>query len=750
MCDSSRSSRTDLESEPSSEEGPQHVDAQGKVCRADPNGGTAEPEHFVGANEDDSGIVEWDPRNRYCRYDEILGRGAYKTVFKAFDEHLGIEVAWNQVHVDELVTSKEDRERLFREVEMLESIHHKNIMKIYASWVDKKKHNINFITEMFTSGTLRQFRKRHKYLELKALKCWSRQILRGLLYLHGRTPPIIHRDLKCDNIFVNGNTGEVKIGDLGLACLMKVGQSTAHSVLGTPEFMAPELYEENYDERVDVYAFGMCLLELLTCEYPYAECANAAQVFRKVSAGKFPASISKITDPEAREFVESCLAPVDIRMSVHELLESKFLEESDTDAECKPIHMIRELLEKGKEVPESEGLQEGPESPRLSTSDDGHSRVRQCRVRVRPNEDGTLTLRLKICDAEGCTKTIEFQYDHETDTSEGVAGEMVNEFGLSEGDVPVIAQEIEKELDYLSHEMEHNHEGYMDLLKRQFSSASIDVLGRSREASPTPRERSPKVADLERPQSPHLINQQAPESVKEDVCEHEEAASGAQVPPFLEPIPETATMAPGTEQDPGKDSSLDSTEQQRQLSLADQIEKKRKVLDLIERDKILEFEDLMRREEEEFKQQQEARRLEFERELERERHEIIMKALQVGTAMESNIRESKSSVTRDEEEGKCRACATGAGGEVPSSTASLARDTSELQSVGIVEDKLADSFADVAVAEPDKKDPEKAERLKLKMLEMEAKALQGLGKSSSSITGMKHVPSKRSTHPTRA
>lgn len=327
---------------------------------------------------------------------------------------------------------------------------------------------------------------------------------------------------------------------------------------------------------------------------------------------------------------------------------------------------------------------------------------------------------------------------------------MVNEFGLSEGDVPVIAREIEKELDYIRHEMEHNHEGYMDLLKRQFSSASIDVLGRSREASPTPRERSPKVADLERPQSPHFINQQAPESVKEDVCEHEEGASGAQGPPFLEPIPETATMAPGTEQDPGKDPSLNSTEQERQLSLADQIEKKRKVLELIERDKILEFEDSMRREEEEFKQQQEARRLEFERELERERHEIIMKALQVGTAMESTIRESKSSVTGDEEERKSRACTPAAGKVDFSSTASLARDTSELQSVGIVEDKLADSFTNVAVAEPDKKDPEKAERLKLKMLEMEAKALQGLGKSSSSIKAMKHLPSKRSTHPTRA
>ena len=47
--------------------------------------------------------------------------------------------------------------------------------------------------------------------------------------------------------------------------------------------MAPELYDEEYDDRVDVYSFGMCLLELATLEYPYAECRNAAQIYRKVS-----------------------------------------------------------------------------------------------------------------------------------------------------------------------------------------------------------------------------------------------------------------------------------------------------------------------------------------------------------------------------------------------------------------------------------------------------------------------------------
>lgn len=52
---------------------------------------------------------------------------------------------------------------------------------------------------------------------------------------------------------------------------------------GTPEFMAPELYDEQYDDRVDVYSFGMCLLELATLEYPYSECRNAAQIYRKVT-----------------------------------------------------------------------------------------------------------------------------------------------------------------------------------------------------------------------------------------------------------------------------------------------------------------------------------------------------------------------------------------------------------------------------------------------------------------------------------
>lgn len=72
--------------------------------------------------------------------------------------------------------------------------------------------------------------KRFKKINMKVLKNWCRQILKGLYFLHSRTPPVIHRDLKCDNIFITGTTGSVKIGDLGLATLKN--KSFAKSVIG--------------------------------------------------------------------------------------------------------------------------------------------------------------------------------------------------------------------------------------------------------------------------------------------------------------------------------------------------------------------------------------------------------------------------------------------------------------------------------------------------------------------------------------
>ena len=79
-----------------------------------------------------------------------------------------------------------------------------------------------------------RYLKRFKSVKPKVFCSWCRQILKGLNFLHTRKPIIIHRDLKCDNIFITGPTGSVKIGDLGLATLKSA--SYAKSVIGNKKF----------------------------------------------------------------------------------------------------------------------------------------------------------------------------------------------------------------------------------------------------------------------------------------------------------------------------------------------------------------------------------------------------------------------------------------------------------------------------------------------------------------------------------
>ncbi|XP_057701584.1 serine/threonine-protein kinase WNK2 isoform X3 [Corythoichthys intestinalis] len=279
-------------------------------------------------NEEEPGMkaVSTSPGGRFLKFDIELGRGSFKTVYKGLDTDTWVEVAWCELQERKL--SKVERQRFKEEAEMLKALQHPNIVRFYDFWESplKGKKCIVLVTELMTSGTLKTYLKRFKVMKPKVLRSWCRQILKGLHFLHTRTPPIIHRDLKCDNIFITGPTGSVKIGDLGLATLKRA--SFAKSVIGTPEFMAPEMYEEHYDEAVDVYAFGMCMLEMATSEYPYSECQNAAQIYRKVTSGVKPASYSKVSDPEIKEIIGECICHRwEERYSIKELLNHAFFAE---------------------------------------------------------------------------------------------------------------------------------------------------------------------------------------------------------------------------------------------------------------------------------------------------------------------------------------------------------------------------------------------------------------------------------------
>ncbi|KAB8106020.1 hypothetical protein EE612_040199 [Oryza sativa] len=419
--------------------------------------------------------AEVDPTGRYGRYNDVLGKGASKTVYRAFDEYQGMEVAWNQVKLHDFLQSPEDLERLYCEIHLLKTLKHRNIMKFYTSWVDVSRRNINFITEMFTSGTLRQYRQKHMRVNIWAVKHWCRQILSGLLYLHSHDPPIIHRDLKCDNIFVNGNQGEVKIGDLGLAAILR--KSHAVHCVGTPEFMAPEVYEEEYNELVDIYSFGMCVLEMVTFEYPYSECTHPVQIYKKVISGTKPEALYKVKDPMVRQFVEKCLATASRRLSARELLKDPFLQVDDLvfcpgDGDYSLMNYLRQpYLEHAYSNVSmmSNGLSESidedtPTEDRWDCEDDdikadgidlfnGHEDEPLGNVDItikgRKSEDGSIFLRLRIADNDGHVRNIYFPFDIEADTALSVATEMVAELDITDHEVTRIAEMIDGEVSAL-------------------------------------------------------------------------------------------------------------------------------------------------------------------------------------------------------------------------------------------------------------------------------------------------------------
>ena len=347
-------------------QGQQHPNAA-----ATPTNATSDEriDEYIKSPEVQNAIVERSPGGRYLRFMEKLGSGASKDVYRAYDTQEGIEVAWNVVNLSGV--PKMERNRIVNEVRLLERLHHHNIISFHGSWVNRERQEVNFVTEILSSGTLKSFINKVQVIRWKIAKRWAIQILKGLEYLHSQDPPVIHRDLKCENIFINGTSGDLRIGDLGLSTVHRNGRVL--SVLGTPEFMAPDMYEENsYDEKVDIYAFGMCMLEIFTQEIPYSECNNPAQIYKKVSSGEAPEVLHRLQSRHAREFVEFCLGYKGddgkyVRPSASDLLQHPFLvKRANDDDEVVVYPTLRE-----RTIAEAPNESASPSSTPLPKNDNG-------------------------------------------------------------------------------------------------------------------------------------------------------------------------------------------------------------------------------------------------------------------------------------------------------------------------------------------------------------------------------------------
>jgi len=388
----------------------------------------------------------------------VAGSGRFKTVYKAFDEKRGVDVAWSKIAADGSPLTLGQIDKVTEELSIGLQFDHPHVIKMYRCWPDHEARCINSITEFFTSGNLRDYSQKHKKtLDIKAVKKWGRQILQGLAFLHQQDPPIVHGDLRTDKIYINGYNGEIKVGDLGLEELVPRRFEPGVMPDGEPS-------GNQYTEAVDVFAFGLVMLELVT-----------RSVIDRRNSKAWNDVLDNVSDAEAKDFITQCLARSDERPSVSSLLKHPFLAaqpRKTTSAEGVDAAFEKQKTTQSEDTganrtEDEDGKLEGAFesmvrlSPRPST-DTEHIRVECEAGNVRGEDyffqftgkikDGKLHFRLHMQyegedddeQQNGSSKTIDFIYDPEEDTPDEVAEEISSEFNLSPTDLDICAAALKE------------------------------------------------------------------------------------------------------------------------------------------------------------------------------------------------------------------------------------------------------------------------------------------------------------------
>ncbi|KAL9267074.1 Serine/threonine-protein kinase STY13-like protein [Drosera capensis] len=238
-----------------------------------------------------------------------IGEGAHGKVYEGryCDRIIAIKVL-NSGNTPEERSTLESR--FIREVNMMSRVKHDNLVKFIGACKDPL---MVIVTELLPGMSLRKYLMslRPRQLELSVALSYALDVARAMDCLHANG--IIHRDLKPDNLLLTANQKSVKLADFGLAREESVTEMMTAET-GTYRWMAPELYstvtlrqgeKKHYNNKVDVYSFGIVLWELLTNRLPFEGMSNLQAAYAaafKQERPKIPEDIS----PDLAFIIQSC------------------------------------------------------------------------------------------------------------------------------------------------------------------------------------------------------------------------------------------------------------------------------------------------------------------------------------------------------------------------------------------------------------------------------------------------------------
>lgn len=196
----------------------------------------------------------------------LLGEGGFGKVYLIQDK----KDPKQQYAMKLMDLSKMDQQELdlaSQEIALLSSLDHKHVLAYVTCFTEDNQ--LCIITEFCPNGDLSDYIGKQGGAPLEELRLieWFRQVASAVEYLHGKN--IIHRDLKVQNIFLDGNM-DCKLGDFGIARVLQSSTDMAQTQIGTPQYMSPELFMGlPYNAKTDIWSLAIVMYELATLEKPF-------------------------------------------------------------------------------------------------------------------------------------------------------------------------------------------------------------------------------------------------------------------------------------------------------------------------------------------------------------------------------------------------------------------------------------------------------------------------------------------------
>lgn len=202
--------------------------------------------------------------NRY-RIVRLIGQGGFGAVYRAWDTALNLPVAVKE----NLDTSEEAQRQFEREAKVMAGLRHANLPRVTDHFLIPGQGQYLVMDYVEGKNLGQMLEEQSRPFQENEILPWIEQVCDALEYLHGLTPPIIHRDIKPQNIIITPD-GRAMLVDFGISKVYDpVLSTTAGARAVTPGFSPPEQYSSGAtDARTDVYALGATLYALLTGQRP--------------------------------------------------------------------------------------------------------------------------------------------------------------------------------------------------------------------------------------------------------------------------------------------------------------------------------------------------------------------------------------------------------------------------------------------------------------------------------------------------